>query len=93
VTAEAIVRQFRARGVSLVAEGDTLVVRPASAVTPEEFDTLRHKKIELLALLRPMASAVPPASLHQIVIVPASAVRRDDPDRPPPRGRPGPRAR
>ena len=47
-----LVAQLRARGVTLEPDGPTLVIRPASAVRPEEITALRQHKADVLALLR-----------------------------------------
>ena len=49
-----LVAQLRARGVIREPDGPTLVVRPVSAVRPEEIAALRQHKAEVLALLRPV---------------------------------------
>ena len=48
-----LVARLRARGVALKPEGQTLVIRPADAVRPEEVEALRLHKAEVLALLAP----------------------------------------
>ncbi len=48
-----LVARLRARGVTLEPDGPTLVVRPATAVRPDEIDALRKLKAEVLALLAP----------------------------------------
>ena len=51
----AFVEEMRRRGVSLIADGDTLCVRgPEEARTPKVRDYLRRQKGELLAFLREM---------------------------------------
>jgi hypothetical protein len=47
-----LVARLRARGVTLEPDGPTLVVRPVSAVHPDEVAALRQHKAEVLALLR-----------------------------------------
>ena len=54
-----LVETLRARGVTLEVHGDRLKVRPASAVTADEVETLRRHKPEVLSLLAP----APPVSL------------------------------
>lgn len=56
MTAAALVTQLRARGVSLVAEGERLRCRPASALASAELEALRDLKPQVLALLRTQAS-------------------------------------
>lgn len=51
MTAVALVSALRARGVELVAAGDRVRFRPASAVTSDERAALRRFKPEVLALL------------------------------------------
>ena len=50
------------------ADGDTLVVRPASAVTPEEIDALRLHKTEILGILQAPAPAPVPEGLDQATV-------------------------
>lgn len=51
MTAATLVVDLRARGVTLEPHGDRLRVRPASAVTPDDAETIRRHKGEILALL------------------------------------------
>ena len=51
MTPAALVETLRARGVTLQPDGDRLRVRPAEALTPDELDTLRRHKGEVLRLL------------------------------------------
>lgn len=53
MNAAALVADLRARGVTLRPDGDRLRVRPAEALTPQELETLRRHKAEVLALLAP----------------------------------------
>jgi hypothetical protein len=57
-----LVALLRARGVGLVPDGATLVVRPAAAVEPDEVEALRQFKPEIMILLAaaPAAPATPP---------------------------------
>lgn len=59
MTASALVATLRARGVILEPNGDRLRVRPATAVTSEEVETLRRLKPEVLRLLATGAEAAP----------------------------------
>ena len=52
MTAVALVTELRARGVTLIADGDTLRCRPASSLASHELETLRALKLQVLALLR-----------------------------------------
>jgi TubC N-terminal docking domain len=53
----ALLAELRAREIYLSAEGSTLVIRPASAVTAEEAGVFRRHKAEILALLQHQAPA------------------------------------
>lgn len=56
-----LVQALRARGVNLEPEGDRLRIRPASALSAEELEALRHVKPEVLRLLHAEhALCVPP---------------------------------
>lgn len=57
--AVALLADLRARGVELVATGDRLRFRPASAVSEDTRDALRAHKAELLALLAPRSYSYP----------------------------------
>jgi TubC N-terminal docking domain len=59
VTAAALVADLRARGVELVAAGERIRFRPASAVPPELRERLRVHKAEVLALLAPSILLMP----------------------------------
>lgn len=59
MTAQALVEQFRARGVTLRPDGDLLRFRPKSALTPEDLALLRQRKPEILDYLRAQASPSP----------------------------------
>jgi hypothetical protein len=59
VTAAVLVETLRARGIHLRAVGDRIRYRPASALTPEDLETLRQQKAEVLKLL---LSTTPPPS-------------------------------
>jgi hypothetical protein len=63
VTPADLVAELLARGVVLRQDGEALKVKPVSKVTPEELDTLREHKAEVLRLLSaPVATpAAPPA--------------------------------
>jgi hypothetical protein len=52
MTPETLVAALEARGVTLVADGPELVVKPATRVFPEELAALKAVKAEVLALLR-----------------------------------------
>lgn len=54
-----VVAHLQERGFTLVADGDVLRCRPGSALTPEDLDTLRSMKADVLAALR--AGPVPTA--------------------------------
>ena len=60
MTAVEVVSRLQARGLTLVADGDVLRCRPGSALTPEDLDTLKSMKAEVLAALRREVS--PPLS-------------------------------
>jgi hypothetical protein len=51
VTAAALLKTLRARGVTLESHGDRLKVRPVSAVTPDEIEALRQNRTQVLRLL------------------------------------------
>jgi hypothetical protein len=59
VTAEALLSELRARGVTLEAHGDRLKIRPSTLVTPGEVERLRALKPEILALLVAQRAAPP----------------------------------
>jgi hypothetical protein len=56
-----LVARLRARGVALEPEGTALVIRPASAVRPDEVEALRHLKAEIMTLLTAPAMSATPA--------------------------------
>jgi hypothetical protein len=47
-----LVKALRARGINLEPEGDQLRVRPASALSANELETLRQAKLEVLRFLQ-----------------------------------------
>ena len=51
MTVAALVGDLRARGVTLVPEGDKLRVRPVSAISADELASLRRYKTEVIAVL------------------------------------------
>lgn len=57
--AVALLADLRSRGVELVAAGDRLRFRPASAVSEDTREALRVHKAELLALLGPRSYSYP----------------------------------
>jgi hypothetical protein len=59
MTPETVLKRLHALGVSLRAEGETLRLRPLSAVPPDLLAEAKARKAELLALLR-AAEPVPP---------------------------------
>jgi hypothetical protein len=59
MTAQALMTELHGRGVSLSLDGDILVIRPVSRVTPEEIAALRYHKAEILALLQRQAPPAP----------------------------------
>jgi hypothetical protein len=52
VTATTLLDRLHQLGVTIIADGDHLRLRPRSLLTPEDLDALRTHKPELLALLR-----------------------------------------
>jgi hypothetical protein len=52
VTAAALLKRLRARGVIVHADGNRLRLRPANAVTDDEVEALRRLKPEILRMLR-----------------------------------------
>ena len=52
MTARALVEQFCARGVVLVADGNRLRCRPRAALSPDDLAALSSRKSEILAELR-----------------------------------------
>lgn len=52
MNAHAILTEFDRRGITLRVEGDNLIAKPLSAVTPELREAARQHKAELLARLR-----------------------------------------
>ena len=52
MTATALLEQVRLLGADVYTEGDRLVLRPASRLSPELIETLRAHKLELLTVLR-----------------------------------------
>ena len=52
MTAADLLEEVRLLGADVYAEGDRLVLRPASRLSPEFVETLRAHKPELLAALR-----------------------------------------
>jgi hypothetical protein len=68
VTAAAqLVQALRARGVTLEPEGDRLRVRPASALSAEELETLRQVKPEVLRLLEAQSTPTPVHRLRAVL--------------------------
>ena len=51
MTAAALVETLHARGVTLIAEGETLRCRPKSALSAEDLKALKAMKTEVLAAL------------------------------------------
>jgi hypothetical protein len=58
-----LITRLRARGVALEPDGQTLVVRPAHALQPNEVEALRRHKAEVLAFL-----ARPPLALDETTL-------------------------
>ena len=52
MTAAALIAELRARGVTLVADGERLRCRPRSTLTDDDLAALRTHKVEVLAQLR-----------------------------------------
>jgi hypothetical protein len=52
MTPSSVISDLRARGVTLVADGDTLRCRPASTLTESDLALLRAHKAEVLRALR-----------------------------------------
>ena len=52
MTASVLIADLRARGVTLVADGDLLRCRPRSALTEADLTCLREHKLQVLAQLR-----------------------------------------
>jgi hypothetical protein len=52
LTAAALVADLQTRGVTLESRGDKLRVRPVSRLSPDELESLRAHKAEVLAVLR-----------------------------------------
>lgn len=53
MTASVLLDTITAAGLTVTADGDTLVVRPRNRITPELRALIRVRKAELLALLPP----------------------------------------
>ena len=47
-----LIADLRARGVTLVADGERLRCRPRSALREEDLDVLKASKLEILSLLK-----------------------------------------
>lgn len=60
MTAAELVTTFRARGVTLVADGEVLRCRPKSALNEDDLAILRSRKPEILAYLRRVLAPAPP---------------------------------
>lgn len=76
MTAEFLLIHARKLGLKIEARGENLVVRPATAVTPDLARNLRACKADLLAMLTSPQKgwgAVPPANLPLITIRPKPA--------------------
>jgi hypothetical protein len=56
MTPAVLLANLTARGVEFHVDGDKLRFRPATCLTPDEFDAVRQHKTALLALIRPMPS-------------------------------------
>ena len=61
MTAETLIADLRARGVTLTPEGPNLRCRPKSALSAEDLEQLRRHKAEVLAAL--LGECVPCASV------------------------------
>jgi len=59
VTATLLLNRLRQKGIIVTADGSTLRIRPASALSQEELDAARLHKAELLDLLQPAPAAIP----------------------------------
>ena len=57
MTAAALIAALRARGVTLVADGERLRCRPGSLLTAEDLEALQAHKVEVLATLQPRPTA------------------------------------
>lgn len=62
MTAVELVASLRARGVTLVPDGDLLRCRPKSGLTEDDLALLRSRKPEILAYLRSAASDTHPVT-------------------------------
>lgn len=62
MTAGTILDRLRALGVTARADGETLRLRPASAVPPDLLAEAKARKVELLALIRSTQPALPPGA-------------------------------
>jgi TubC N-terminal docking domain len=71
VTPAALVAELRARGVTLLPDGESLKVRPVSRLIPGELEALRQHKAEVLALLaterRPQSLRLDPMTLREVL--------------------------
>ena len=63
MTAAGLVTELRARGVTLVADGDTLRCRPKSALSESDLVALKAMKAEVLATIRRPAPPRPVKSI------------------------------
>jgi hypothetical protein len=60
MNAHSILVEFRLRGIELRAEGDKLIAKPLSAVTPELRESVRQHKAEILSVLVSKPPTAPP---------------------------------
>jgi TubC N-terminal docking domain len=71
VTLATLVAELRARGVTLLPDGEALKVRPVSKLIPGELEALRQHKAEVLALLaperRPQWLRLDPMTLREVL--------------------------
>jgi TubC N-terminal docking domain len=72
--ATALLARLRDRGITVLADGDRLRLRPGTALTPDDIEAIAAEKAELLRLVRAMSSpaqarGVPldPITLHEVL--------------------------
>jgi hypothetical protein len=63
--AETLLERFQVKGIAASVEGSHLILRPASALSPEELEQARLLKAEIMRLLTPSA-APPPTPAHYL---------------------------
>ncbi len=75
-----LLADLRAAGFSLVAEGDRLLVSPASRLTDELRRTIREHKPDLLACLRAEAAGMPTEDWESSILAWLVGIGEDDPN-------------